>query len=747
LSFIDGHRDITKGADTLNTLAGKKNSKVGLEVSYDLREDRDLYTFFTSALLYQKLERTKTRVQAEGWLRKQGHDPYTTTSAAVLVTEKEITTLNKLLAKRDILPLMPGYQGFMLLIPFFSSYASVGSILVIRPGSAEPRFINLGPEKFMWGGLLEASAPADRCLVTQNFALLMRLCSSKRFTVTSTPVCLKYNNRGAESKLMPNDSVYLHYPELEDNMAAVSTLFELTSGNRIQDFNKGVSPSQQKSWSRYIVEFITQKIAIADDVDNVLLHYIDSCKLSFSDKEQLLNNVLFAGYPAKAGQLRQHFSTRIIHISDKHQVRQAPAGYFAQEQKSGARTEITNFTLGVERNIVFPEKREIVTECKAQFGASSALVHIPTSQLDNPLKVEECVRVAWLSSAGEGDSMLPMVKDKNLYRKYLSLHLKEEAGRVASLEGISALGWNHTRTRFIGPGWCADAAGIKKTNSVLHREQEFLTLFKEGVVAHSTKVEDSLPIEIRDAVAMFCSNLLRGGLSLKNHPVAYRNTAESRKLLGALFGGLGQTAPFCPLSNRVAEVSGCKGYPFFAGEVSSSLYRQPLPMFYLNNDMGEEGLFLDDEEEGYLPSLIAGMYRLIFQRFFMGNFASFRPVKSVDIHNTLKQEGAQILTQVLGKRWEVTKNPFDDTDKFLAGVPISDLSSVFLLDIVNQGITVETGKNGLSEAVVSKIANKVTLQEATGGKYRFNMVEMSDMLSAYYQSTSLQFGRVQSGSV
>ena len=315
-----------------------------------------------------------------------------------------------------------------------------------RPGIKDTRIIRFTGEKFLWSGLLGALRPNEDVSLSQNFALALKLASEKSPHLPGkTPLGVMFNPKGFKGAFCPKRATYLHYPELEPSMLAVSHLDEAVTHMSVVPYH---SPKEEPTtWETYAIKHLLSKVR-DNTIDNRILNYLDSCRLSFSQKEEMYNSLLFLGEFKKAQEIKGRFGTQIIITSDKYKIRKSPEGYFAQDVKTGERTDISNFSIEVIQNIIFPTKKEILTECAAYFGTNRAEFLIPTLNLDNPNKLEEAVRIAWITTtSSESDNVLPIIKDKNLYRKFLAGFLKDEAAKVPSREGIAFLGWTQNKQK------------------------------------------------------------------------------------------------------------------------------------------------------------------------------------------------------------------------------------------------------------------------------------------------------------
>jgi hypothetical protein len=737
----EGHYSYKKAIESINLIVNAEKQIGDLrQVEEDLKLGRQVFSFFrNTAQLYAK-NRTQQRVLSEAWLRKLGHNVEDVANTAVLWTSKEIAEFNKILLKMQITPITPPSAGYLLAIPYFSSYSMIGAVLIVKPNTNNPQLIRFSGEKFLWSGLMDAVRPVYDYRVTQNFALNMRILGHSKFNTPGFPVLgLLYNGKGSSSGFVPPHPVYLHYPDLEPNMAAVSALADAAKEMVIQPYLKPIAQEHQKTWSSYIVDFLADRIS-PGTLSEQMLHFIDSCRLTLTQRHSLVRKIQYTGKFVTGEQLKKHFDTHIILVNDKHQIRSSPEGYFAQEIKNGLRTDIANFTLEVKRNVIFPSKKEILTECIATFGSTSAKVSIPTNSLDNNGKVEDAVRMAWISTAGESETALPIIKDKNLFRKYISPHLKEEASRVPSLEGISMLGWSHDKSKFQGPGWIFTKDGYKATNSTLHSEIPFLECFSVRNMLSSILVKE-LPIEVRDCIAILVANMVRGSLSLKNHTVAYDSTPESRSLLSAVFSALGQETPFQLPQSKIADIEGCRDFPFYAGESRFSTSRLFMPMFYLDKDGREEGIYLDDKEVAAIRNTVSYIVHQVLDWIFSEEHKSFEPIHSLYTGNSLKLEGANIIKQACGFNWEVSEGRWQEMDKFLASIDKDNLGKVFALDISTQNVVINRNAAKISDAAITELSGLVTVDEVNDRCLKVSMVGMADVLQTYYQVGTINYGR------
>jgi hypothetical protein len=740
----EGHLNYEKALNTIRLIENIKpqSNSIERDILRDFKLSRKIFSFFRSATQYTSLPRTHLRISGEGWLRKQGYTPENIAKMGAIWTSKEVDSFNKILLELELQPIVLSAAGYALVVPFFSSYSSVGAILIAKPGIKDTKVIRFTGEKYLWSGLLGATKPNEDVVLSQNFAVALKLASEKSPHLPGkVPLGVMFNPKGFKGAFCPKKATYLHYPELEPSLLAVSHLDETVKTLAVLPYH---TPKEEpKTWDEYVIVHLLSKIK-DNPVDNKLLNYIDSCRMSFSQKEELYNSLLFAGEFKKAQEIKGHFGTQIIITSDKYKIRKSPEGYFAQDVKTGERTDISNFSIEVIQNIIFPTKKEILTECAAYFGTNRAEFLIPTLNLDNPNKLEEAVRIAWITTTtAEQESLLPIIKDKNLYRKFLAGYLKDEAAKVPSREGIAFLGWTQNKQKFIGPGWEYENGKRKNTGAALHKEIDFLKSFlKDNQTEILLKTPPEIPREAKETIYMLLANICRGALGLKTYPISYETGPESLELLSTVFGAIGQISPYSPTQIRGSEIEGCRDYPFFSGETRISTQRLYLPMFHLAKDGKEQVVEMSPDEKQRVHTATLWAVQQTLKYIQTGNLHGFSHINSVNIHTALKKEGARILENITHQKWELAPNPYEELDQYLQNIPTEKIKDTFILDVFSQSVILKDSTIQQNKAVVEQFAELATLKEFQNETPYFNMVQASSVLQTFYQTETLELGRL-----
>lgn len=674
-------------------------------------------------------------IGAEGWLRKNNLDISSLRGYAFIWTKEEVGQLNHILGQMDRDEEVLLDSGFFLVIPYFCTYSSVGALMLIKKGIKEPRVLKFSHEKFMWAGLGNLTSPPPETKVTQNFALMLKMIQRGRLSVDlNTPTLgLMFNPKSVDTGLIPGEPVYIHHPDLDVNMSAVSSLAQAYQDLEVLSVHSAYTEENKTPWSKYIVRYLCE--SMTDQVINdQSLHYLDSCRLGNHQKERLIQDLTFRGEGGKAKRLANHFGSEVIAETDRLRIRSSSGGYFSQDQKNGSRADITNFTLKILRNVVFSDRKEVLTECEVQFGGVSSKIFIPTQNLDNPAKIEESARLAWISVAS-GENTLPVVKDKALFRKYVANYLKDETSRALTVTGISQIGWSYDRKKFQGPGWAYDADGKKVNESILHGDLEFLSCYSTAKVEKifTTKC----PQDLKDGLAMVMANFVRASLGLKCLPVMYDSTPEARSLLENLMRGLGQVSPYNGLLRNGAP-DGCKDVPFMVTGSNFGFANLSLPVFCCSPD----GNVVVKPGEDY--SIAAGMVQhvveLALDRFFTDGLKWFKPVHSTDNSVSLMLEGAWIIKRLTGKEWEVSCQR-KKLDELLDQIPLENIGDVFELDIKTQSVVIRTDKIPGGDALIRELSVDYEITDTGDWGAKVGMVDVSRLLRNFYHTASVSYGR------
>jgi hypothetical protein len=700
-----------------------------------LVDSRQLFKLFLGSLRGGPSGKNELHLRAEGWLRKKNLEPADLRHYAGIWTRKEVDIFNSLVSDYKIPPVTLGREGFALAVPFFSSYSDIGAVFIIRPGDKEPRVIRLSYDKFLWSGLLGLTRPPKDVRVTQNFALALRLIQKGRFHSTGLPPVLGVlvNPKASESSRIIGRPIYIHYPDLEPVMLSPAILASECPDMLTVNYHDAYTSEHLHPWNEYIVRHLTKKI-VDQRLDNQMYHYIDSCRLGYHDQRKLADNLTYQGHATKVSKLWQHFGERVIAFSDKFQIRKSPLGYFSQDTKTGRKLEITNFTLDVTRNIVFPDRKEVLTECMAQFGNISTKLFIPTQHLDNPSKVEEVARMAWITVAS-GETSLPIVNDKPHFRKYIAGYLKEETSKAPTITGLAQLGWDYSRKIFRGPSWKQTEEGLQEVQILLHQEIEFLSCF--DIKPIKRVFHEDLTQEAKDLIAMVAANAVRASLGIRCLSVMYDNSALSRELLGAVFSGTGQTKAYSGTS-RSSYPDGCKDMPFWISDSCFGFSNVDLPVFANSND----GLLSTTEPVKFsqTASTMAFIHQRIISKFFEDGWKSFQPVSSTDNTISLMLEGSNIIAEISGSPWPVSCQR-RKIDELLDGISLDHIREVFELDIASQNVVLRSDKLDQGDELVHELSHEYPIKAIGPWGAKFGMVDVNRILRNFYGTPTLNYGR------
>jgi len=324
-------------------------------------------------------------------------------------------------------------------------------------------------------------------------------------------------------------------------------------------------------------------------------------------------------------------------------------------QKNGERVPITNFTITLQRALIFENSSDVFYVGRLHINGSSFDIVFSKKVLQQPQYLIQCATRVVTSNVNNNDIKLPTIYDRS-YTKYLNNILLQESNLAKIEFGFDKLGWSADKTSFQGFGWKVTSKCVLPTATAPHPEKTIFEQYSCAKLPESAK--HCLTPETSSVISIMTAMLCRTYLGWKVPTVTIKDTPKNRNFLLELFSALGQkdivhiNTNKRTQDNTIAELS---GYPILCKGYDDPPSTSQCGLFYLSLDSGLsfEGKGLDkaiDYVRYIIPKLILKIlkYRCSFY------------TKVSDTTTGLLSEGAAAIKTALGLK----KFNCGDLDKF-----------------------------------------------------------------------------------
>lgn len=268
------------------------------------------------------------------------------------------------------------------------------------------------------------------------------------------------------------------------------------------------------------------------------------------------------------------------------------SGYIYEDDKNRdvGGEPVTNFTIIPLRSIMY-EGGEMYYECQVDTRGEVRNVILGSASFDTIKKMVDHIQ-RFIALSGKPTAMTPMIFDQ-VHGRPLIPYLQRQFAELPVLSGISFLGWNGTRTAFIGPDFKSGERVDYKPN-VFKPEISYLSYFeaKEERLKVSNMATD-VPAALLNIIKQCAGFIVRSYANHDIRPITYTNNKTARDVVQAMFSYAGQKRAVQLNQNMRSsgELVCFQGYPFLAIGYNRSQAKAVKTGMIL---LGEEGPVIDN---------------------------------------------------------------------------------------------------------------------------------------------------------
>lgn len=679
-------KGVCKWDDCIETLDKILDGKLRNSVVYknqkaatnQLKNKRRIFDFFLRNALNSSHNNIKL-IQFRSALRAQGLDPDMLRFSVFVFSEQETETFKTLI--KNLYPDKAiNLSGAQIVLPYFVNYHTIGHVLTLKAPDAKPEKLSISPARTSFFSLLQRHPGCIDTKLAYTYAETAKL-NTQFSRVSPESVCLHLMHDATAdgaSFVLPS-AVYISSGNSHTDLRAAGTIQRYVPNLKIAENKVGTRIEYEPlAADEFILKCVLSELKKGIQITDIL-PLVD---LTHKSRQALLTQLHSHRYFAEADEVRNFFKTLPVYKDDKITLFSNPYGYTLKKHSNdNYTTNITNFTLELEQNIVFTESTDIFHAGNVIFNNEKYPVVLKQDELDRAAEIEKAARRATIGSPGD-EANIPTIKERGA-AKYLTTYLREQVSQLSKSEGIPMLGWAPRRNSFYAPYFIADRKNLRTGRKYLHPNIQTLTNYTTDISDVSGLFHD-LPECIVNILNQAASFMIRSFLSMQVRPLPIYNNAEARRLLSEMFSSLGQTTLLQLNQNmRGEEIPGLRGFPFYAaGYTSSQISKSSLSAFILC----EGGVVINENFEPDIIHRAKSTLKFIIQKIaewaLRTEAENFQQEHSVSRANAYSKEGSKIIIDACGlESWPSSKTPFENLDTMLSRIGFEEVKDYFIKDI------------------------------------------------------------------
>ena len=506
-----------------------------------------------------------------------------------------------------------------VVIPYFVDFHRVGAIKFINPKDNTFYLLELVNSKFSFAGIYRLPWNIDftntKIRISENENISLQLGNFAKQTCNEEELLylsINYNSSAPivkSSLLTFNKPIVLH-EEGNTNLSLERELYDAFTqhGSTVsselyiclyKDFREDNSVYTFDAWierefKRIINTFCVNTSTGLCSYHPELSYFLNSCQFNNRKvKAKLMKWLLNQNYIELFNKLSEldedYHEYRNLYIKPTNH------GYVSKQKDDSKReneTLITNFSIKVDKNIIFPELDDILHKGRLIMGVNEEyplIFYKNELNKGNPSSILEKIALraftkATFSTFDDEQKVMPIIFDPKLGNILMNI-VQKEIHKASCVYGVMKPGWDYQNNIFNAVAW--KVSGTKSTNKI--QTIHTLNVPIKGQGGALTKdiqncyVElgiDVVPFDrdlsflnknIKDIICSLLGNLYRSYLGYETKPVYILDSVYSRNLIKFIFSVFSQIKPLnIPGNGRILKNNGetlnavLNKYPLYA---------------------------------------------------------------------------------------------------------------------------------------------------------------------------------------
>lgn len=451
------------------------------------------------------------------------------------------------------LRVLPESEGGSAFVPYFSDHVTIAGLKQVKPHNLQSRSFQLLDACATFSNLW-AIGPETRftCLHSSWEEALEYDRQWRLQDPRTASIGLEIDPRHTEEDLPWLPAPLFMQAEPVKSLWLAARTRQLYPGMKV-----ALSSSRQVfGWAKFVTAQLLARLDRSGDMSTVGKHLLSQAGLTGGDRDQVIRELRVKGATRAAECVSRNLYDVEVYWSPRLRLYQTPDGYIAR--RTGQPAEIiSNFTLDLTRNVIFPEHRTLYHEAMVTMGGHQLPITLASPVLDNPKDLQALISAA---AVQRKLSILPMVRDQTAYKPVSHYH-KSMIPRLTTDAGVPFLGWDFHKTIFYSAAWSASPDGFRM-QSVHHPGIRQLDAFTNEPLPElplTSHVVEALPSDVLELIAMIVATILRGRYDYPMRPVLIRHDRNAAAWVEAIFRGIGQQRALP--RQTASEVPALRRYP------------------------------------------------------------------------------------------------------------------------------------------------------------------------------------------
>lgn len=538
----------------------------------------------------------------------------------------------------------------VLLVPYFSKAYKIACIeLIYGKRNSQNSVIWLDNSEIAIAGLLGLKE-SSKCFLETNLNDV--LVDIKKSTEDYADFfTIKINPDGDGCGWLPKTFFYVDRTDspldlwLPANLVKYGSLCVITKYPSITD---SAIMGNSMPWGDAIVDSVTKLLEECDTFTPQVKFLLSTVKSDKKIKLRIKERLEKLGKFVLSDQLDIEFRDGAIWQDPQGCLYSTANGYLWEDSanKRFGGVLVTNFTVQPEYSVRY-DTGELYKAMEVTVGNETRHILLNPSSFDTVKKFSEKTEEA-ISLSGNPTVISPSTFDFIRSRPVLTWLMKKYTELPIKI-GTSYIGWNPTRTKFIGTGYVVQNGEVTTADCMYRPGIDYLRYFSSSsnaLVKSNTLI--GIPFDLTKLIYQCAAIMMRSYSGHVLTPVEYSGDKCTRETLQRIFSYAGQLGTLQLNKNMRAmgEMDCIQGYPFLAQGYNRSQAKACKVGMIL---VGEEGIQLD----AFTPEAEqqAGQYlRYIFEvlpKYLIKNCGpSFMPTVGIIPVKVLEEEGKKIIDEM-----------------------------------------------------------------------------------------------------
>ena len=682
-------------------------------------------------------------IHAIGYLRREDVDITSCRSTIFILQKSDVQELTVLCRNAGI-EVPPLNSDTYYTIPYFSNHHTLSSILFTKPNYSGTQWISCEPARLSYSGLLDGEPHVTNPRLCTSYMHAGRAMSRGRlFNDTHSCYAVVIDAKAPMGALPFSRGTFLLRNSKDESLGVVAELNSQMKGLMVDTTMLATgTPGTPVTWGEFAVNRTITTLSQDRKLNPENTRLISTLRL---DKTQvrLVSDALRRQhlFPLAEEVVSLVEAGPIIKM-DRVSIYATPYGYYAAGRTSFNKTEVTNFTIELKSNVVFPGSPDLFHEGIMHFNGNAYPAMFRDRDFDSHRTVEAAARLAEAQRPNLRSqiSLLPSVPDRTNI-KYVLSYISSASAHLRIKDGISHLGWNADRSKFFGRDWEASADRVTNyPDRPTHPGYTYFEYFAADMPASQSVDYSAVPSGLKQLIAQLLAIIARGYFRHAVGPIVVKNSPESRAILAELFKAVGQVKPIILSFNMraVEDLESLYGFPGYAfGYTQGQIASSKLGLVMLSDSgMDFEGS-ISPEKLTNARSVFRHLLTQVLPWFIRTKGEQYRFASYVTYEGSLLREGASLIKLATGTDWLEIPDGQTQLEVFLSSIPADKTEQYISYDLALQKVFIK--RKGLLSVNTTDLALELGTVSA-GSVVTEDLIEMDALtgmaiLENFYQKT------------